>query len=83
MAGLVSFGGSPAVVHDGVVQVIKDRLQSEDRVHFGSPLGKEERARVAGRILRRVEVVFDTRRTADDRVRVLVGLSRSVRVSRQ
>lgn len=82
VAELVSFGGSPAVIHDGVVQVIRDRVQRENRAHSGDRLTKEERAEVARRLVRHVEIVFDTRRTADDRVRALVDFSRRIGANR-
>lgn len=73
---VVSFGGQPAVVHDQVLDWLKQRLtQLDDNNYFhGLPLQPGDRLCIVKGPLRDMEVIFDQRLSAHDRVRVLVEI---------
>lgn len=73
---VVSFGGRPAVVSDEVLEWLKRRLAQLDSDDYfrGLPLQPGDRLRMVKGPLRDLEVIFDQRLSAQDRVRVLVEI---------
>jgi transcription antitermination factor NusG len=73
---VVSFDGQPAIVHDQVLDWLKRRLaQLDDGEYFrGLPLQPGDRLLMVRGPLRDMEVIFDQRLSAQDRVRVLVEI---------
>ncbi len=76
MTGVVSFGGEPAEVPDGVIRWLRARLAQADagEYHRGLVLKPDARLRVTAGPLRGMEAIFERRLSAEDRARVLVQL---------
>ncbi len=73
---VVSFGGQPAVVPDGVIQWLQDRLACPAGCdsYRGLPLRPNDRLRVTAGPLRGMEAIFDRRLSGEERARVFISI---------
>ena len=73
---VVSFGGQPAIVPDGVLDWLQQRLARIDSrdYHRGLPLHPGDRLRVTKGPLKGMEAIFDQRLSSADRARVFVEI---------
>ncbi|HOG46259.1 MAG TPA: transcription termination/antitermination NusG family protein [Anaerolineae bacterium] len=73
---VVSFGGQPATVPDGVIQWLQDRLAHTNSREFYKrlPLRPNDRLRVVAGPLRGMEALFERRLSGEERARVLVEI---------
>jgi transcriptional antiterminator RfaH len=70
---IVSMGDEPAAVADGIVELVRRRLEGIEQVGY-SNLQPGDRVRITSGPLRDLEAVFDESLTAADRVRILLDV---------
>lgn len=70
---IVGFGGTPAIVPDAMVNLLRERL-SEYEEHPAGLFQKGDRVRIISGPLRDLEAVFDSSLSAVDRVCVLLDV---------
>jgi transcription elongation factor/antiterminator RfaH len=70
---IVSFGEQPAIVNDGIVELVRVRLDGVEQVETES-FSQGDRVRIKSGPLKQLEAVFDQPLSSADRVRVLLDV---------
>ena len=70
---IVGTGGQPAIVDDGIVEMVRQRLDVIEEVGYGN-LKQGDRVRIISGPLRDLEAVFDKPMSAANRVRILLDV---------
>lgn len=71
---IVSFDGEPAIIQDGIVSGIKERLAQDESAWWDGDFGPGERVRIRSGPLQDLEAIFDERLSSSERVRVFIDM---------
>lgn len=69
---VVSFGGQPVSIDEGIIQIVKERVDQSGFVHLGEELKQGDRVVIKAGPLREFEGIFERKLKDNERISVLL-----------